>query len=66
MDDNYLRRLRQRAKRHSLAIHRNLSEEGGYRLIDVSDSNYGFNVFAGPVDLEDIEKRLDWLEEDEQ
>lgn len=66
MDDNYLRRLRRRAKRHSMVIRRNRSEEGGYRLIDVSDSNYGFDMFGGPVDLEDIEKRLNWIEEDEQ
>lgn len=66
MDDNYLRRLRRRAKRHSMVIRRNRSEEGGYRLIDVSDRDYGFDMFGGPVDLEDIEKRLDWIEEDEQ
>lgn len=64
MDKNYLRRLRRRAKNHSMVIRQNRSEEGGYRLLDVSDSQHGFDVFGGPVDLEDIEKRLDWLEED--
>lgn len=66
MDNNYLRRLRRRAKRHRMVIRQNRSEEGGYLLIDVSNSKYGFDVFGGPVDLEDIEKRLDWIEEDDQ
>lgn len=65
MDNNYLRRLRRRAKRHGMVIRQNRDEEGGYRLMDVSDSYCGFDVFGGPVDLEDIEKRLDWMEEDE-
>ena len=61
---NYLRRLRHRARRHEMVIHKNRGEEGGYRLLDVSDSQHGFDVFGGPVDLEDIEKRLDWMEAD--
>lgn len=65
MDNNYLRRLRRRALQHDMVIRTNRSEEGGYRLIDVSGSQYGFDVFGGPVDLEDIEKRLNWMEADE-
>ena len=65
MDKNYLRRLRRRARNHSMVIRKNWSEEGGYRLLDVSDSQHGFDVFGCPVGLEDIEERLDWLEEDQ-
>ncbi len=48
-----------------MVIRQNWSGEGGYRLLDVSDSQHGFDVFGGPVSLEDIEERLDWLEEDQ-
>ena len=64
MDKNYLRRLRRWARNHRMVIRKNWSEEGGYRLLDVSDSQHGFDVFGGPVGLEDIEERLDWLEAD--
>lgn len=63
MADNYLRRLRRKAKNHNMLIRKNRDEQGGYRLIDVSDSQCGFDVFGGPVDLEDIEVRLNWMED---
>lgn len=65
MTENYLRRLRRRAKQHSMVIRKNRDGQGGYRLIDVSGSVCGFDVFGGPVDLEDIEARLNWMEEDD-
>lgn len=55
MSDNYLRRVRRKAKQDGLAIRRNLGEEGGWRLVRLSDD---FDVFGRPVDLEEIEA---WL-----
>lgn len=53
-----LERLRRKARRMGLSIRQNRGEEGGFLLIQRSD---GFDVFGGPVDLEDIEKRLNWM-----
>lgn len=55
MIDNYLRRLRWKAKRFGMTIRRNRDEQGGFLLIRLED---GFDVFGGPVDLDDIEARI--------
>lgn len=55
MSDNYLRRLRRLAGKDGMAIRKNRDEQGGWRLVRLEDD---FDVFGGPVDLEDIEARL--------
>lgn len=63
MESNNLSRLRKRAKKHRMVIHADRNLEGYYRLVDVSDSKQWFYAFGRPVNLEEIEERLDWLEE---